>query len=56
MKETKLKLIHTGGFMQENTYKCEHCGETFYEQSLEKWNYCAACGAKIVNVETEISK
>ena len=56
MEETNVKLISKGGFMQENSYQCEHCNETFYEQSLEKWKYCAACGAEIVNVESEISK
>ena len=52
MEETNFKLIHKGGFMQKNDYQCEQCEEIFYEQSLEKWNYCATCGAKIVNVES----
>lgn len=53
MEETNFKLINKGGFMQENSYQCEHCKEMFYEQSLEKWNYCPACGNKIVNIRSD---
>lgn len=56
MKETNFKLKYKGGFMQENSYQCENCGEIFYEQSLEKWKFCAACGAKIINVESDIDR